>query len=171
MILRCLAAFTLLVFILLPLTGCQTLKKKFVRRKPAQVIRPVVFHGEADMRQYSNKYYYQLHFTQWRSWHQEILNNLGGNAKMVERAFDEAVGHLGEMTHYLEEPKRADLQERIDELNKIHATVEARGMKPAGTNIRVALEKSLRLITAGFYYDKVAEHVTPDVVDLSRASP
>jgi len=171
MILRWLVLLTLLVFMATPLAGCQTLKKKFVRKKPAAVIRPVVFHGEADTRQYSNKYYYQLHFTQWRSWHQEILNNLGGNTKKVERAFEEAVGHLGEMTHYLKEPKKTDLQEKIDDLKEIYATVEARGMRPQGTNIRVALEKSLRLITGGFYYDKVADHVKPDVIDLSRSSP
>ena len=66
--------------------GCATMQKKFTPKKKVQAQHSVVYLEEGPyQKKYSNEYYYKTHYTLWKSWHSELLDNLGGNHKKVER--------------------------------------------------------------------------------------
>ena len=89
-------------------SGCASVQKKFTRKKvePTHVAAVMTFEEGAYQKKFSNDYYYKTHFTMWQSWHEELLNQLGGNSKKVARCAQEAAGHLTEMRRYLTPEKQ-----------------------------------------------------------------
>ena len=143
------------------LSRCASAKKKFVRKQKEQVIRPVVYTEETTVREYTNKYYYQQHFTYWKTWHEELMNYLGRNSKRESRSMNELLSNLVDMRNLLNEPKRSELDVHIQELEKISKSLEE-GRR--GINLRMELEKRKRLIASDFHYDKVRESVIADEI-------
>ena len=161
--------YGMLVLCVLAVSGCASLPKKFIRKKPKPEHTPSVVYVEQGpyQKKYSNEYYYKTHYTLWKTWQDEILSNLGGNAKKVSRSSEEAYSHLEQMGRYLKPEKQAELKPLIDELGRyMHRFQEGRDSRPALMALKSDLDTLRRRVNNDFYYDKVKADLLPDTVDL-----
>ena len=157
----------------LALSGCASLEKKFTRKTPKPEHTPAVVYLEQGpyQKKYSNDYYYKTHYTLWRTWQDEVLNNLGGNSKKLQRSAEEAYSHLESMDRYLKPEKQAQLKPLKDELNGFMTKFQSRGYsKSEEAVMRTDLERLKRLVSGDFYYDKVKADLLPDTVDLGEGA-
>ncbi len=152
--------------------GCASvsgIEKKFVRKKktPAHIPAAVYIDQGPYQKKYSSEYYYKTHFTLWKSWQGELLNNLGGNQKKVNRCAEEALNQLEEMSRCLVPAKQEELKPILDSLKEITEKIENGGIsKSQEAGSREELEKIKRIVSNNFYYDKVKNDLVPDTVDL-----
>ena len=160
--------------LLLELAGCASVQKKFTRKPktPSHIPAAIYLQEGPYQKKFSNEYYYKTHFTMWKSWHGELINELGDNQKKVSRCAQEARGHLAEMHRYLVPAKQAELEPQLDELNRIAASIESgRYSDSQYGQTRTDLERIQRLVANNFYYDKVKANLLPDTVDLGAPAP
>lgn len=149
--------------------GCASVQKKFTRKRkePTRIPQVVYIDDGQYHKKFSNDYYYKTHYTMWKTWHDELLVNLDGNAKKTERSAGEAYNHLDQMSHYLNEQKRAELKPLLDDMRRIKERFEGGGYGDSERGgLRSELEKIKRLIANDFYYNKVKDSVPQDRVDL-----
>src|SRR3989338_2028103 len=162
--------FLLMGVVLINSAGCASVQKKFTRKKkePRHIPAAVYLQETGSyQKKYSNDYYYKTHFTFWKSWQDELINQLGGNNKKVTRSAQEALGHLREMNNYLTPLKQEELRPQLDSLAKINQRIESSGYSDAEIgSLRVELERIMRIVSNNFYYDKVKNEIIPETVDL-----
>ena len=166
-------ALVLLVFFAMGLSGCETLPKKFIRKKKEPAYKPsAVYLDEGRYeKQFSNEYYYKTHFTFWRTWHDDMLDNLTGNAKKLQRTAQEAYSHLEQMRNYLKPAKQAQLTPLVDEMAGYRKKIEQSAFsRSEATSMRTDLQRLGRLVSNDFYYDKVKSDVLADIVDLGEVA-
>ena len=164
-------AMVLTIFLLLGLVGCETLPKKFIRKKKEPAHKPaVVFLDDAaSQKQFSNEYYYKTHYTLWKTWHDDMLDNLAGNSKKLQRSAEEAYSNLEQMSRYLAPEKQAELNVFVAELDGYRKKFDRESLSKSSANaLRSDIEKVKRLVANDFYYDKVKDQILPDVVDLGE---
>lgn len=167
------SAWTVLaIFLILNLAGCATVQKKFTRKKKEKYEPAVIYLEETTyQKKFSNDYYYKTHYTMWRTWHDELIKQLGGNSKKLSRCAQETYNHLVEMNRYLNDEKKAALQPIMESVSRLTKKIDEGNVSSSDIgNVRTELEKDRRLISNDFYYDKVKDSLIPDVVDLG-ASP
>ncbi len=163
-------AFILLVLMMASLSGCETVQRKFTRKpkQPKHVASSIYFDEGAYVKKYSNAYYYKTHFTLWRSWHDEVLNNLTGNGKKVARAAQESVGNLQQMQQYLKPQKSQELGVIINDMAEVVKKLDDTGRTSQAGPLRTELSRIRRAIDNNFYYDKVKGDLLADNVDLGN---
>ena len=163
--------FVVAGMLLLELAGCASVQKKFTRKPktPSHIPAAIYLQEGPYQKKFSNEYYYKTHFTMWKSWHGELINELGDNQKKVSRCAQEALGHLTEMNRYLNAQKQAELAPSLDELSQIGQRIERGVISDAEVgSLRVDLERISRQIGNNFYFDKVQTSLTPETVDLGN---
>ena len=166
--------YGMMFFLILQGTGCGSLPKKFIRQKPTPAHTAAVVYMEKGpyQKKFSNEYYYKMHYTLWKTWQGEILDNLGGNAKKLQRSAEEAYSHLDQMGRYLDPEKKAQLQALSDELKRFVDKFEnSNYSRSEEASMKSDLERIQRLVSNDFYYDKVKPDILPDNVDLGTAPP
>ena len=159
----------LVVFLMFGLVGCETLPKKFIRKKKEPLHKPaaVFLTDGAYQKQFSNEYYYKTRYTLWKTWHDDMLDNLGGNSKKLRRAAQEAYSNLEQMRGYLRPEKGAELTPLVNELDGYRRKFDQGSLSRSTTTaMRSEIEKTMRLIANDFYYEKVKGDVLPSNVDL-----
>ena len=158
----------------LQLIGCASLQKKFTRKPKEPLHRPVVIALDqgAYQKPYSNDYYYKTHYTFWHTWHDELLNELGGNSKRVEHAAEEAFSNLQSMNNYLTGDKKTQLALVIDSYSAALRKIDnGRIVSGEEGSVKSELERISRTVASNFYYDKVKDSLLPDTVDLGNGTP
>lgn len=156
-------------FLVFGLVGCETLPKKFIRKKKEPLHKPaIVFLDEGvSQKQFSNEYYYKTRYTLWKTWHDDMLDNLAGNSKKLRRAAQEAYSNLEQMSRYLQPEKQAQLMLLVNELEGYRKKFEQGSLSQSSANaMRSEIEKTKRLVANDFYYDKVKGELLVDVIDL-----
>ena len=159
------------------LSGCASssaIQKKFTRKakEPAHKAATIYIEEQGPyQKKFSNEYYYKSHFTLWKTWHSDLMDQLGGNSKKVTRCAQEALGHLTEMNRYLNPQKQSELAEVLGEFSQIEQMIERGPVSDTqiGT-MRADLERIQRLIANNFYFDKVQASLVPEAVDLGSGS-
>ncbi len=154
--------------------GCSatTLQKKFTRKKKQPKHTPAVIFTEGEyQKKFSNEYYYKTHYTFWKSWTDDWLDQLGGNEKKVRRCAQETVNHLTEIHRYLTPETQARLTPELEATKKVADKIN-RGVysKSDIGPIRVELERIKRVVQNNFYFEKVKEKIVPDTVDLGAVA-
>ncbi len=158
-----------LVTALLGFSGCASVQKKFTRKKkePLHVPTAIYLEGGPFKKKFSNEYYYKSHYTLWKSWHSELIDDIGGNNKKAARSAQEALGNLTELQQYLVPAKQEELKPYLEELTKIKERVEANTYAESEIGgVHTDLERILRLVSSNFYYNKVKDELVPESVDL-----
>src|SRR3989338_7017714 len=151
------------------LAGCATVQRKFTRKKkePKHIAAAVYLEEGPYQKKYSNDYYYKIHFTLWKTWQDELLDQLGGNSKKVARCAQEAYGHLVELNRYLIPEKQAELKPYLDSMTKLSSRLEDGTITQSEEGgVRVELEKIKRVVSNNFYFDKVKNKLISETVDL-----
>ena len=157
------------VFLILQGTGCSSLPKKFIRQKPKPAHTPATVYIEKGpyKKKYSNEYYYKVHYTLWKTWYDDLLDNLGGNSKKIRQCTQESLGHLDEMGNYLKPDKKKKLTAVASELKRYLARFENGSVSRSETaGMRSDLERLRRRVANNFPYEKVKADLLPDDVDL-----
>lgn len=103
------------IIFILNLTGCATLKKKFVRppkkgKKTTPVLVTQDYKGI-----YSNEVLYNNHFTYWKGWTEELMESLlsGLSNKRQVQSANLAIDDLKRMQGLLNSPKKEALSPYI----------------------------------------------------------
>ena len=117
---------------------------------------------------FSNDYYYTTHYTLWRTWHDELLENLGGNDKKTGRAGDESIGNLKQMQQYLKPDKSAELQIIINDLESVIGRMDRTSRSSQVGPFRTELARIRRVVGNDFYYNKIKDSLLADKVDLGN---
>jgi hypothetical protein len=164
--------WVLLVMAWVGLSGCESIPKKFIRKKkePKHIAAVIPLEQGPYQKKFSNDYYYKTHFTLWRGWHEDLLNQWGGNRKKVMRAAQESQSELSQMGQYLQPEKQAQLKPVLNSLTEIVRKIEDGQIASQEAMMRYELEKIQRDVNNNFYYDKVKESVLQDTVDLGQSS-
>ena len=167
--------FLLFLILVINLTGCASVQKKFTRKKkePSHIPAAVYFEEGAYQKKYSNAYYYKMHYTLWKTWQSDLINGIGGNRKKTQRNAEESLNQLTEMSHYLAPEKEKDLEPLLEDLTRLVKKIDSGAYSSTeNADLRVELQKIKRLVDNDFYYDKVTSQILPDTVNVGgSASP
>lgn len=165
---------TVMIFLAVELFGCASVQKKFTRKpkEPAHRASAIYFEEGPYQKKYSSAYYYKTHFTFWKSFQSETIEELGGNQKRLERNVQEAYSHLSQLNQYLVPEKQAELRPMLDSLGHIQTQIESGAVSASqATGLRTELEKIERMVSSHFYYEKVKDALIPEKVDLGAQPP
>ncbi len=162
--------FFVLIFVASSLAGCETVQRKFTRKakEPKHVTSVIPLSEGSYQKKFSNEFYYKSHYTLWKSWHSDLIQSLGENQRKVERAGQEALGHLTELKAYLVPEKQAELNFQIEDLSKIVGRINAGNTSASEIPfMRASLEKIRRIVASNFYFNKIKDQMVPESVDLA----
>ena len=164
-------SYFLICAVLIAVAGCESLPKKFIRKKqkPEHTPAVVLIEQDAFQKKYSNEYYYKTHYTLWKTWQDETLDNLTGNSKKLARSAEEAYSHLDQMGKYLNPEKSARLKPLAEEMSR-YQTIFSNGSytKSDANAMKADLSRIRRLVANDFYYEQVKADLLSDSVDLGE---
>ena len=160
--------YFLSLVLLMTLAGCETVQRKFTPKKktPERPVSAIYLEEGPYRKKYSNEYYYKTHYTLWQTWHDELLDNLGGNEKKTNRAAQESIGHLQQMQQYLNPRKNGELEIVIDDMAEVIKKLGQGGRASQVGPLRTELSRIRRAVGNDFYYNKIKDNLLPDKVDL-----
>ena len=151
-------SITMLFGLLINLSGCAALKKKFTPKKKVTTKTPLY-----QVRKYDTKPalgLYEKHYIFWVNWHKKLVNELGNNYKSDLRSVREMIESLGDMAILLVDEKAASLAPHIDELARAEAIIKKRNItKVSEVRIRRILEKEYRAVKREFSPSRVADYI------------
>lgn len=155
----------LVFFVVINLTGCEPLRKKFTRKKKEPVKIPRIYQ----VRKYEKKptpELYKKHYTFWTSWQSELISSLGQNHKKEKRCIEEIVGNLNDMQNILVQEKAEQLKPHIDKLAKVKEIIFNEELTQANKDyVKRVLEKEGRAIKKEFNYKKVKDYLKKSFED------
>jgi len=138
--------------IVISLTGCETLKKKFIRKQSKKKVTPVLV--PQDYRGiYPNDVLYSNHFNYWRTWTEDLIDCIDtkGSNKREVLAASRAIEDLQRMQELLTGPKKDELTKYIRSYENIQRKVElGQPSEIDASKIRSDLESSRRVIMRKF---------------------
>lgn len=150
---------------LLDITGCASLQRKFTRKKKTAVKRPRIYQ----LKKYEKKpspELYKKHYAYWMTWQSELISDLGRNHKKDLRCIEEIIGNLNDMQNILSEEKAAMLKTHIDRLAGVRDTIVREEMSQYNKHsIRQTLESEDRAIKREFCYSKIKDHLKKSFED------
>lgn len=143
-------------------TGCASLQQKFKRKKQPIKGAPK-FYNEQEYRVTPNMELYQKHYIFWKSWHNEIMRELGDNSKKDMRCVEEIIGNLEDMWTMLDDAKGDQLDKCINQMKKIQNELAKKNLTQA-TKTRTAriLQKEFNIIKVNFSYRKIGPYLRPE---------
>ena len=151
---RPIAVLVALVLIL-SLSGCDALQKKFTRKKKAAIKMPRFYQ----LRKYEKKpspELYKKHFGYWESWQGTLIVVLSQNNKKDKRCIEEAIGQLKDMQYILVSEKGEEMQPHIETMERARNIIFKGDLSFANKDtVRMTLEKEDRVIKRDFSYSKV----------------
>lgn len=152
-------AMLVLFCLVLNLTGCEALRKKFTRKKKEPVKIPRVYQVKKYEKKPSPELY-KKHYAYWRSWQSELIQVLGRNHKKDMRCIEEIVGNLSDMENILIPEKAEALRARIEKLKKVKDTIFNENLTQANkSSVMMTLEREDRYIKREFDYKKVKNYL------------
>ena len=153
----------LLLVVLAGSSGCESFRKKFVRKKKRQpaeeemVISPVDYSKQ----QLPGDQAYQQYYVYWKSWHGELLAQLQNNAnkKKILGCFEQMILNLDRMKNLLaNEKKSAQLQTYIDEIQQNYDEVENKNFLIVSfAQLKESVESLSRAIHREFAFSKIKD--------------
>lgn len=148
----------LVVTLLVATTGCETVKRKFVR-KPKGVRPPEpIFALEQDYRpEFPPEIRYQAHFAYWKAAHDDLLEGLSGATRMRrERAVRQAIKELKAMQALVTGPPADGLGQAIEEMERLARQLESPAMAaPRLSVLRSSIESLRRRIDKAYDLHRV----------------
>ena len=150
--------YMLVLAILLNITGCETIKKKFRRKK--KTVKAPRIHQLKKYQKKPTPGLYKKHFVYWASWNSDLVRLLGQNHKKDIRCSEEIVSNLRDMQAILI-PEMADKMEpHIAKLEDVKETILRGDISPGNKySIKRTLEKEERIIRREFTYKKVKSYM------------
>lgn len=150
-------AWFLVIFMLASLTGCETLAKKFRRKKKETVHMPRIYQVKKYVKE-PTPALYKKHFAYWASFQSDLIQELGDNHKRDLLSIEQVVGNLKDMQSILVPEKAQELEPHIQRLSKIRDIIASEDLTTANrTYVMNTLEREDRYIKKEFVYKKVKD--------------
>ena len=147
----------LLILMMVNLTGCETIAKKFRRKKKEVVKMPRIYQVKKYVKAPSPELY-KKHLAYWSSWQSEMIQGLGENHKKDERSVEEAIGHLKDMQNILIPSKAEEMQPHIEKMEGARTIIFRGELSFANKDyVRSTIEREDRAIKREFCYNKVKD--------------
>jgi len=145
---RTLRALAMMSLFLLPflLSACDSgWEKKFIRKREKPPRKPQ-FEVEAVQRPFPELY--KEHFTYWKNWHGQLLQDLGTNHKRELMDVNEARRHLVYLQKYLHDDKARDIGKHVEEFDRV--TKRLRESRMSGNDYEI-LKRRLESMQANIH--------------------
>ncbi len=152
----------LVLILTISLTGCEAIQRKFTRKRKKKAVTPRFFNeGISETR--PKPELYAMHYVYWKTWQEDLINNLGLNRKRDLLACSEIMTNLKDMRKLLIEEKAVELDPYVKEMQAITDSITEGSM----TTIREGLVKrrldTLRARIVGqFYIKKIQEYIVAE---------
>ncbi|HQP92171.1 MAG TPA: hypothetical protein PLU24_05800 [Candidatus Omnitrophota bacterium] len=162
------AALILLMICFISASGCETLRKKFTRkRKPKGSTETVVIvPRDYSAHPFPNEVLYKQYFAYWKSWNMELVSSLAGNEnyKKIDDCAVQSLANLKKMRTYLNDGKAKELDKYINKTEILHGQIEvAKNMPPSRMNsLRYDAERILSNVNRKFDGNKAKPYLKPD---------
>ena len=145
------------------LVGCETIQRKFTRKTKRRPIRPRFYTAGAQETR-PNIELYMMHYTYWKTWHEDLVANAGVNAKRDKMASGNALSHLNDMKKYLMEEKAEELDGYIKQTRDItdRITKDGGSLQTQIGRLKQRLDNIRARVVRKFYYKKVKDYIKPD---------
>lgn len=145
----------IIIFVCISISGCAALKEKFTRKKPPQKITPIIEIKDYSMSIKVDKLY-KKHFVFWKSWEEELIQNLDKNIKKRRLSYRESLMELKTLSSFLKQQKQEELKPYIKELEKMGHQIEKHYLsKVEKHRLRIKLKKHKRIVDREFPLSKV----------------
>lgn len=152
-----LLAFILMFCVLLNITGCEAMRKKFTRKKKEPVRAPRIYQVKKYVKVPSPELY-KKHYAYWMTWHSELLRVLGENHKKDMVCIEGILSNLDDMQNILIDEKANKLRPHIESMVKVKGIMVNEDLTMFNKDyVRMALEREDRAIKREFVYDKVKD--------------
>jgi hypothetical protein len=153
--------FLSLIFFLMSISACQTLRRKFTRKPKKQIQsqeEPIVAFEEYPQFISSQEQQYKYYFSLWKSWHLETIELLkaGSNRKRLLSSLKEEVENLKNLKAFINPPKQKELFDYILSLEEIKDSfLNSRLSEAKIYQYKMKLESLGRQIERKFSYRKI----------------
>lgn len=147
------------------LTGCETLRKKFTRkRKQAESAEPIVIvPRDYSAHPFPNDVLYKQYFIYWKSWNQELVSSLTDmeNYKKIKSCADQALTNLKKMQTYLQEDKAQEMEPYVKKTDDLRLRIERAKYLPLAQmrGLRYDAERLLSGINKKFDLSSMKDHL------------
>ena len=140
----------------LALSGCETLRRKFSRRKTRKAAEETMIVAPRDYSEhpFPNDVLYQQYFTYWKAWNQEWVGSLTDkdSLKKIASCGEQTLVNLEKMATYLREEKRGELDVHVEKTRALHEEIgKHTSLLPSQYNIyRTRAERILSAVNRQF---------------------
>lgn len=156
---RKLSVFAMVFFLAVTLTGCDSLQRKFTRKKKETKPIPRLYQ----LKKYDVKpsaELYSKHYAYWQSWMSELIQDLGDNHKKDVRCIDEALSQLHDMRNILVQEKADALTKHIRRIEEAREIIIKEGLSQYNRNqIMLTLEREDRTVKSEFAVARIKDHI------------
>ncbi|MBI4313251.1 MAG: hypothetical protein HY594_00390 [Candidatus Omnitrophica bacterium] len=153
--------------LVLSVVGCDSVKRKFVRKRKTVQGPEAIFTLEKEYRpEFSPEVRYQAHFAYWKAAHDDLLEDLRQGATRARRmrAVNQSIKELRSMQELLEGSPVSGLEEMIGLMEKAKTRLDDPTVDGSRTTVvRSQLEMLRRRIDKRFDYHKVKSSLKPDL--------
>ncbi|MFH0877145.1 MAG: hypothetical protein V1863_02850 [Candidatus Omnitrophota bacterium] len=149
------------------LTGCETLKRKFTRKRTTKDTQEemVIVPRDYNAHPYPNDVLYKQYFVYWKSWNQELVTALNDQApyKKILDCADQALVNLRKMETYLQQEQAKALEVFVKQTEQLKKDIVAsENMPPARLiSLRYQAERILSNVNRQFDLRKMKEFLKP----------
>ncbi len=160
----------LLFFILLNITGCDAVKKKFTRKKKETVKMPHIYQVQKYQKKPSPELY-KMHYSYWASWQAELEQVLGRSHKKDQQCIEQIISNLNDMENVLVPEKGAALKKHTDRLMAVKDAIDREELGQLNRDYLMrTLEREGRYIRREFCYSKVRGSLRKSFDDEPQAA-
>ena len=158
----------LIFFVLLNTAGCETLKKKFTRKKKETVKMPRIYQVQKYQKKPSPELY-KMHYSYWASFQSELEKVLGQSHKKDMMCIEQIVSNLRDMQSMLVSEKASQLQSHIDKLANVKDMIAKEELSQFNKNYaQGTLEHEERFVKREFVYDKIKNSLKKSFDDTAE---
>jgi len=143
--------------LLLIMSGCAPLRKKFTRKKKNKNQEAGKFIPVLDPIDYQEKVItfeekYKYHYSLWKVWNKDLLQNiaLNSSAKRQNYLLNQIIEQLDEMKILLADQKQSELDELINDLRKVKQIYEKPSVMRSKFSTRTKIERNAKSVRNKF---------------------
>ena len=161
----------LIILLALNFSGCETMRKKFTRKKKAVVKAPRIYQVKKYEKKPSPELY-SKHYVYWASWQSELIKVLGQNHKKDLQCIEQIISNLNDMANILIPEKGALLKTHIDKLDKVRDMIAKEDLGVGNKHYALmTLEREERYIKREFSLTKMKDYLKKSFEDEVQNEP
>ncbi|MGE5280640.1 MAG: hypothetical protein ACM3L6_07860 [Deltaproteobacteria bacterium] len=120
----------LVLGVVLTMSGCETLRRKFTRKKRRAAAQETMIVSPRDYSEhpFPNDTMYRQYFAYWKAWNQEWIASLADrdSHKKVLSCGDQTVANLEKMATYLKDEQRQELGGYVEQARALQGEIAKR---------------------------------------------